>query len=250
MRALAALRAQVPDLEIHWWAQHPVTRVLEEAGEQIHPASRPMASESAHWEQKSTGHELHAFYAFRRMDEIFLYNFMLFHDAVRQEPYDLWIGDESWEVDYYLHENPELKRAPYVFLTDVIGFLPVDPGGDPHEVGVCADYNAEMIAQRARYPRVRDLSLYVGEYEDLPEVPFGPGLPGIRAWARTWFEPVGYVLPFDPAAYRDPVALRARLGYAEGGPLLFAAVGGPVAGNPTGPARQRDPRRMSAARRD
>ena len=25
------------------------------------------------------------------------------------EPYDLWIGDEAWELDYYLHENPELK---------------------------------------------------------------------------------------------------------------------------------------------
>jgi hypothetical protein len=31
----------------------------------------------------------------------------------RDEPYDLWIGDEAWELDYYLHENPELKRAAY-----------------------------------------------------------------------------------------------------------------------------------------
>ena len=23
-----------------------------------------------------------------------------------------WIGDEAWDVDYYWHENPELKRAP------------------------------------------------------------------------------------------------------------------------------------------
>ena len=27
----------------------------------------------------------------------------------REDPYDLWIGDEAWELDYYLHENPELK---------------------------------------------------------------------------------------------------------------------------------------------
>ena len=44
------------------------------------------------------------------MDEILLANFMVFHDLVRDEPYDLWIGDEAWELDYYLHENPELKR--------------------------------------------------------------------------------------------------------------------------------------------
>ena len=47
------------------------------------------------------------------MDEILLANFMLFHDVASDPPYDLWIGDEAWELDYYLHENPELKSAPY-----------------------------------------------------------------------------------------------------------------------------------------
>ena len=224
------LRKLVPDLEIHWWAQHPVTAVLKAAGEIIHPKSHLQALESAHWEEESSQHELHAFYAFRRMDEILVANFMLFHEAIQETPYDIWIGDESWEVDYFLHENPELKSAPYVFLTDVIGFLPVDPKGDPREVALCAEYNAEMIEQRARYPRLRDLSLYIGESDDLPDVPFGPGLPNIRDWARDWFAPVGYVLPFDPLEYRDPQALRARLGYGSGYPLLFAAVGGTAVG--------------------
>ena len=34
------LRALHPDLEIDWLAQHPVTAVLEAAGERVHPASR------------------------------------------------------------------------------------------------------------------------------------------------------------------------------------------------------------------
>lgn len=220
------LRALVPDLEIHWWAQHPVTVVLEAAGEIIHPKGHLQALESAHWEEEASQHELHAFYAFRRMDEIFVANFMLFHEAVQETPYDVWIGDESWEVDYFLHENPELKAAPYVFLTDAIGFLPVDSAGDPREAALCADYNAEMIEQRGRYPWLRDLSLYIGEYEELPDMPFGPGLPNIREWARDQFDSVGYVLPFDPSAYRDPHALRSRLGYGTDYPLLFAAVGG------------------------
>jgi len=46
------------------------------------------------------------------MDEIQLANFMVFLDAVHQAPYDLWIGDEAWGLDYFLHENPELKTAP------------------------------------------------------------------------------------------------------------------------------------------
>ena len=63
------------------------------------------------------------------MDEILLANFMVFRDVVRAEDYDLWIGDEAWELDYYLHENPSLKTAPYVFLTDFVGWLPMAEGG-------------------------------------------------------------------------------------------------------------------------
>ncbi len=224
------LRELVPDLEIHWWAQHPVTAVLQAAGEIIHPKSHLQALESAHWEEESSQHELHAFYAFRRMDKILVANFMLFHEAVQETPYDVWIGDESWEVDYFLHENPELKSVPYVFLTDVIGFLPVDPTGDPREAALCADYNAEMIEQRARYPWLRDRSLYIGEYDELPEASLGPGLPDVRDWARDWFAAVGYVLSFDPLEYRDSQALRAKLGYGTGYPLLFTAVGGTAVG--------------------
>jgi UDP:flavonoid glycosyltransferase YjiC (YdhE family) len=233
MRDLAiarALRESDPEVEIHWWTQHPVTKVLETAGEIVHPASREMASESAHWESEATGHALPAFHAFRRMDEIFCANYMLFDDVVRETSYDLWVGDESWEVDYFLHENPDRKIAPYAFLTDVIGFLPVDPEGDPREAVLCADYNAEMIEHRASLPELRDLSLYIGSYDELPDASFGPGLPGIRDWTKTWFEPVPYVVPFDAAAHHDPAAARARLGYGTGFPLLFAAVGGTTVG--------------------
>ena len=44
------LRRDHPELQIDWLAQHPVTRVLAEAGETIHPASHWLASESAHVE--------------------------------------------------------------------------------------------------------------------------------------------------------------------------------------------------------
>ena len=89
------------------------------------------------------------------MDEILVANFMVFHDLVRDEHYDLWIGDEAWELDYYLHENPEQKRAAYVWLTDFVGWLPMPDGGE-REAFLTADYNAEMIEHIARYPRVRD----------------------------------------------------------------------------------------------
>ena len=49
-----ALRERVPDLEIEWLAQSPVTEVLATHGEIVHPASVELASESAHWESEST----------------------------------------------------------------------------------------------------------------------------------------------------------------------------------------------------
>ena len=58
-----------------WLAQHPVTAVLEARGERIHPASRFLASESKHIESESAEHDLHAFQALRRMDEILVNNF-------------------------------------------------------------------------------------------------------------------------------------------------------------------------------
>ena len=225
-----ALRERVPDLQIEWLAQAPVSDVVRAHGETIHPASDELASESAHWESESDQHDLHAFYAFRRMDEILCANYMLFDDVVRETSYDLWIGDESWEVDHFLHENPERKIAPYVFMTDVVGFLPVDPKGDTREAELVADYNAEMIEHRERFPFVRDLSVFIGGLDELPDVPLGPSLPTVREWTRQWFSTVPYVVPFDPGAYRRPQALRRRLGYGTGYPLYLAAVGGTAVG--------------------
>src|SRR5690606_22982749 len=93
------LRALVPEIEIDWLAQHPVTRVLEANGERIHPASAHLAGESPHIESwMGAEHELDVFEAIRDMDEILLANFHVFHDVASEGHYDVWVGDEAWEV--------------------------------------------------------------------------------------------------------------------------------------------------------
>ncbi len=67
-----------------------------EASGSIPPASSWPAS-PATCRRSQQGHDLHVFQALRRMDEILAANFMVFLDAVRQEQYDLWIGDEAWD---------------------------------------------------------------------------------------------------------------------------------------------------------
>jgi pimeloyl-ACP methyl ester carboxylesterase len=217
------LRNLHPDLEIDWLAQNPVTRVLEDEGERIHPASEHLANESTHIESESAEHDLHCFQAWRRMDEILVANFMVFHDLIEAEHYDLWIGDEAWELDYYLHENPELKRAEYVWLTDFVGWLPMEDGGE-REAFLTADYNAEMIEHIARHGRLRDRALFVGNPDDIVPEAFGPDLPLIRDWTEEHFDFSGYVTGFQPIADRD--ALRAELGYADEERVCIVTVGG------------------------
>lgn len=221
------LRKLHPDLEIHWLAQHPVTEVLKARGEDIHPASDLLSNESAHITDESAEHDLHCFQAWRRMDEILLANFMVFHDLVREEEsYDLWIGDEAWELDYYLHENPEQKRAAYVWMTDFVGWLPMPEGGD-REAFLTADYNAEMIEHIARFPRVRDRAIFVGAPDDIVPDRFGPTLPPIREWTEDHYDFSGdYITGFDPAAFVDRQGVRAELGYAPDEKVCIVTVGG------------------------
>ena len=125
-----ALREQRPDLEVQWLTQSPVMEFLEQRGETVHPASSHLVSESPHFESESGEHDLHAFQAIRRMDEVLVNNFMVFDDLVSRESFDLWVGDEAWDLDHFLHENPELKRAPFVWMTDFVGWVPMTDGGE------------------------------------------------------------------------------------------------------------------------
>jgi pimeloyl-ACP methyl ester carboxylesterase len=217
------LRARQPDLEIDWLTQHPVTQVLEERGERVHPASRWLASESAHIESEAGEHDLNVFQAARRMDEIMVANFMVFHDLVCDEPYDLWIADEGWDIDHFLFDNPELKRTAYAWLTDFVGWLPMPEGGAAEAV-LTADWNAERVERMRRYPRLRDRSIFVGNPDDLVDVPLGPELPTVRDWALERYTCTGYVT--GPALPDDREALRAELGYRPGERICLVSVGG------------------------
>ena len=159
------------------------------------------------------------------MDEILLANFMVFHDLVRDEHYDLWIGDEAWELDYYLHENPEQKRAAYVWLTDFVGWLPMADGGE-HEAFLTADYNAEMIEHIARFPRAarpRRLRRQPRRHRPRRLRPRPAADPRLdRAALR--LRRLRHRL--RPADSRHREALRAELGYAADEHVCIVTVGG------------------------
>jgi len=220
------LRSLHPDVIVDFLAGDPADRVVQHWGERLHPATRLLQNETKHFEGWAADHELHAFNALWDMDEIMTANFMTLSDVVERERYDLWIGDEGWDLDYFLHENPGLKRAPYAFLTDFIGLLPMREDRTSTEFIRCWEKNAENIDHLRLHPDVRDLSILVGEDEDVLDREFGPDLPNMRQWAREHFRFSGYTFHFDPQALRDRAALRAQLGYRGDERVILASVGG------------------------
>ncbi|HQR25399.1 MAG TPA: alpha/beta fold hydrolase [Nocardioides sp.] len=220
-----ALRGLRGDVHVDWLAQHPVTRLLERSGETVHPASAWLASESGHFESECGEHDLHCFEALRRMDEILLHDFHVFDDVVREGDYDLVVGDEAWDVDHFLHENPELKRFAYAWLTDFVGMLPMPDGGE-REARLTADYNAEMIEHVERFPWVRDRAIFVGDPDDIVPDAFGPGLPGIREWTERHYDFSGYIIDAAPSRELDRAQLRQDLGWAPDERVCVVTVGG------------------------
>lgn len=222
-RELAGLH---PDAEICWLATDPASRIIEAAGQSLHPASARLANETAHFESEAHDHDLHAFEAIRTMDETKLFNFMLFNDLTESEQFDLVVGDEAFEVDHHLHENPELKRFQFAFMTDFVGFLPVAGAGD-RELAVVADHNAELVEQRQRFHRVRDASIFVGNPDDLPDLSLGDGLPTIPEFTSRWFGYSGYIV--DPIE-ESRGELRRRLGFGEDELVCIVTCGGTAVG--------------------
>ena len=83
-----------------------------------------------------------------------------------------------------------------------------------------------MIEHIARYPRLRDRALFVGDLDDVVAESFGPDLPLIRDWTRDHYDFPGYMTGFDPADFADREALRHELGYRPDERVCIVTVGG------------------------
>lgn len=225
------LRLLHPGLQVDWLAQDPVSRLLDAAGERLHPSSSRLVSESQHIELEAGEHDLHCFQALRRMDEVLIANFMTFQEAIDEGGYDLVIADEAWDVDHYWHEHPELKKAKLAWLTDFVGFVPMPSGGAAEEF-LTTDYNAEMIAHVENCPGVRDRAIFVGGPLDILPRSFGKDLPGMGDWISRHFDFSGYIMGEHPQTWGSRAELRQKLGYRSDERVCIVTVGGSSVGLP------------------
>ena len=112
-----------------------------------------------------------------------------------------------------------------MWLTDFVGFIPMPDGGD-HEAYLTADYNAEMIEHIARFPRIRDRAVFVGNRDDVIPETFGPDLPKIPDWTEEHFDFSGYITGFTPPTPEEADEWRSDFGYDPEEKVCLVAVGG------------------------
>ncbi len=231
---MRALRELLPQLEATWLTAQPNISILNEAGELIHPSSYEMQSSTEAAENLAQGNfQYDSRQSYKAIRSIQRQNAKILSQVLENFKPDLVFGDESAEVLWVLAKNPTAKRWPLVLLTDALYPIAAEPPGGLNLL-------KRWTAYRYRREYVRSwqtfknsgfepyLMLYVGSGSDVPDTRMGLGLPRLRDFYLQHFRPVGYILPFNPEAFRtqDRADLKSSLGYAPEKKLMIASVGG------------------------
>ena len=171
-----------PRRRVEWLAQDPVTRCSSPRASTC--TRRPLPGQRVRALRGRGGeHDLHAFHACehgrdprrelpraRRPD--------------RGERYDLVVGDEAWEVDHFLHENPELKRPPSL-AHRLRRLLPMPEGGPTR--GALPPTTTPRCWSTSRASRAWGTrSQFVGDPDDIVQ-PSSDRAALIRDWTREHF---------------------------------------------------------------
>ena len=201
------LRNLHPDLQIDWLAQHPVTEVLEAEASGSTPRAPTWRTNPATSSPSPPSTTCTASRRGGGWTRSCVANFMVFHDLVADEQLRPVDRRRGMGARLLPAREPRAQARRILWLTDFVGWLPMADGGE-HEAFLTADYNAEMIEQIARYPRVRDRAVFVGDPDDIVAENFGAGLPPIRDWTEQHFSFAGYITGFDPVS--SPTARRCE----------------------------------------
>ena len=219
------IRRLASDVEIEWLTQSPATDVLKHHGQLVHPASSLLLSENDHIAGHATDHGIDAARAWLTMSDIFAANFSVFTDVLDDGEYDLVIADEAWDVDAAWLDNPSAKSTRYAWLTDFVGELALPELGAESAAHALAR-NARMIHNIESSPGVRDLSLFIGDADDVIRDTFGGRLGDIRPWVEHHFEFSGYITGFDPSTLPPRDEVRRSYGLRADETVVVVAVGG------------------------
>ena len=188
------LRRLQPELEIDWLAGQPAAQLIEEAGETVLAESAAFAdtgfaeSAAGDFSLNLVRYVLRASGAWARSARAFL-------KLTAERSYDFVVADEFYALTIAFGLMPKLKKVPLAMIYD---FLGVDAmGRNPLDRALVHALNRIWSGGRRGSPPPFDLTLFVGEPEDIADRPFGYRLPNRQDYGRRHFHFLGYTLPFD-----------------------------------------------------
>jgi UDP-N-acetylglucosamine:LPS N-acetylglucosamine transferase len=221
------LRKQNPDIQILWLAAHPATLVLQDEGETLLPEANIYANDNIFAENAAKGFHLNLLKYLSNARGAWATNVKIFEQVTSGEKFDVIIGDETYELVVAQIKKPKLNKAPFVMIYD---FLGVDSmSRSPLDILMAYIWNRIWSQDYKLYSTGKNMALFVGELEDIPERSFGVFLPNRRRHSETYYKFIGYILGFDPTEYLDKEKIRAKLGYGEER-LVICSVGGTSVG--------------------
>ncbi len=229
MAIAAELRRLDPEVEISWLGSELVCRVLKEAGEKIVPQSAEWADENLVAAKAAHGYRLNVVKWTFMVIKSFVHNMIVFKSIARSEPYELFIGDECYDVFIGMAIWRRLAPAPFVAILDFYNFMALTK----NPLDIAGSYFWKCVWEatlRRIIPTPVKSTFFVGEEDDIPDDKIGFLLPQRRDAARALgITYMGYVLPFDPSEYADRDEVRRSLGYGDE-PLIICTVGGTAVG--------------------
>jgi UDP-N-acetylglucosamine:LPS N-acetylglucosamine transferase len=222
------LRKQYPEVELSWLAAHPATLLLKEAGEKLLPEAEIFGDVNVSAENAAKGFGMNILTYGRKVRKQFYRNVKVIKQIIRREHFDLVIGDETYELAIALSIKYILLQAPFVMIYDFLGMDSVT--WNPYEkLEVSVSNRIWTWADRRLFSGRKNLALFAGEPEDVPDKNLGFLLPNPREHALQYYKFTGHILPFDPAEYADRNKNREKLGYGNE-PLVVCSIGGTTVG--------------------
>ena len=222
-----ALRKLHPELEISWMAESPASDVLKRNGEKLLPEAELLFSSNSVMEESAKEYKANLVQWAMNVRKGWAKNGEVYAKISDSYDFDLWIGDEPYDIMIAMVSNRGLKKCPFVVVYDFLG-LDASTWNPIDHVAAYMTNRLWLKFLKSELP-LADKSFFIGELEDVPDRSFGLMLPNRRKIAEKFVDFVGYIVPEDIEKYRDKLVARQFLGY-EAEPLIVCSIGGTAAG--------------------
>lgn len=221
------LRKLRPDIEVYWMAESPASDMIVKAGERLLPEANLIYQSNAVLEKSAKGYQANLVQWAMNVRRGWAKNAEVYTKISEAYEFDLWIGDEPYDIMIGMVNNPNLKKFPFVVIYDFLGL----DASTWNPVDHIAAYmtNRLWLKFLRSEPPLADRSIYIGELEDVPDRSFGFMLPNRRGLAEKILDFVGYIVPEDIENYKDKAKARQLLGYGDD-PLVLCSIGGTSTG--------------------